>query len=163
MRSHPGAVGILLFFILLGGGARYAIGSIYGRGEAIKLVDTLASSGLYLGSASATASATILALMLTITSMIRRLDADFDDDVWRRVNRVAQVATISLMASLALLLALVFPVGEFEELPSDWFIWLYNVLFAITVMVIALLAMTVALLYTTIRDVISKITPTDDV
>lgn len=159
MRHHPWSTGIFLFFVLLGLGARWAIGSIYSSGEALKLVETLVSSGLYLGSASATASATILALMLTITGMIRRLDAEFDRDVWWRINLVSKAATVSLMASLLLLLALVFPIGEFEKLPVDWYAWLYNGLFAITVLVIALLATTVALLYATIHDVIAKVTP----
>lgn len=162
MKNHPWATGIFVFFVLLGWGARQAIGGIYSLGEAIQLVETLASSGLYLGAASATSSATILALMLTITGMMRRLDADFDYDVWWRINLVAKAATVSLMASLLLLLALVFPVGEFEGLPADWFIWMYNGLFAITVLVVALLATTVALLYATIHDVIATMTPDID-
>ena len=162
LRSHPFAYGIFFFFMALGIGARWAIGSVYSSGEAIQLIETLASSALYLGSASATASATILALMLTLTGFIRRLDADFGRDVWWRVDRVSQSATISLMASLPLLLALVFPIGEFEKLPTAWYGWFYNILFAITVVVIGLLAMTVALLYATIRDVIAKVTPDFD-
>lgn len=159
LRSHPFASLTFVIFLLLGFGARWAIGSVYSAGEAVQLVDALASSGLYLGSASATASATILALMLTLTGFIRRLDADFDEDVWCSVKRVAQASTVSLMASLFLLLALVFPVGEFEKLPVEWYAWLYNFLFATTVVVIALLAMTVALLYATIAEVITTITP----
>lgn len=162
MRTHPWAYLIFFFFLALGFGARWAIGSVYSAGEAVQLIDALASSGLYLGSASATASATILALMLTLTGFIRRLDTDFNQDVWWRIDRVAQSATVSLMASLLLLLALVFPIGEFEKLPSEWYGTFYNILFAITVIVIGLLAMTVALLYATIRDVIAKITPDFD-
>ena len=162
MRTHPAAYFIFLFFGALGLGARWAIGSVYSSGEAIQLIETLAASGLYLGSASATASATILALMLTLTGFINRLDADFDKDVWLRVDRVSQAATVSLMASLLLLLALVFPVGEFEKLPAQWYAIFYNILFGMTVLVISLLAMTVALLYATIRDVIVKITPDFD-
>ena len=162
MRSHPFAYGIFFFFLALGAGARWAIGNVYSSGEAIQLIETLASSALYLGSASATASATILALMLTLTGFINRIDADFKEDTWCSVERVAQSSTISLMASLFLLLALVFPIGEFEKLPAEWYTWFYDALFGITVIVIALLAMTVALLYTTIRDVISKVIPDFD-
>lgn len=162
MKNHPWATTTFLIFVLLGLGARWAIGNVYSQGEALQLVEALASSGLYLGSASATASATILALMLTITGMIRRLDAEFDRDVWWRIDKVAQTATISLMASLTLLLALVFPIGEFEKLPTEWYAWLYNALFGVTVLVIALLATTVTLLYATIREVIAKVSPDVD-
>ena len=71
MPNHPYATATFVLFILLGVGARWAIGSVYSQGEALQLMETLRSSGLYLGSAAATASATILALMLTITGMIR--------------------------------------------------------------------------------------------
>ncbi|WP_260482749.1 hypothetical protein [Sphingomicrobium flavum] len=162
MKNHPWASATFIIFVLLGLTARWAIGSVYSQGEALQLVEALASSGLYLGSASATASATILALMLTITGMIRRLDAEFDRDVWWRIDKVAQAATISLMASLSLLLALVFPIGEFEKLPTEWYAWLYNGLFGVTVLVIALLATTVTLLYATIREVIAKVSPDVD-
>lgn len=163
MRYCPWSITAFALFLLLGAGARWAIGSVYFSGEAIQLMDALASSGLYLGSASATASATILALMLTLTGMIRRLDTDFERGVWVTIDRVSQFSTISLLASLTLLLALVFPIGEFEKLPANWFATFYNLLFGLTVLVIALLATTVTMLYRTIRTVIASITPDYDV
>ncbi|WP_265587198.1 hypothetical protein [Sphingomicrobium arenosum] len=163
MRYCPWSIAAFFAFVLLGGAARWAIGSVYSSGEAIQLMDTLASSGLYLGSAAATASATILALMLTLTGMIKRLDRDWDAPVWKTIDRVSQFSTISLLASLTLLLALVFPIGEFDKLPAGWFATLYNLLFGWTVLVIALLATTVTMLYRTIRTVIASITPHEDV
>lgn len=160
---HPYAYATFFAFLLLGVGARLAIGEIYFAGEAIQLIEALANSGLYLGSAAATASATILALMLTVTGMIRRLDSDFDHSEWQRVNRVAELATISLIASLLLLLSLVFPLGESEKLPNGWYIALYNLVFSLTVLVIALIAATVVMLYITVRKVIAAITPSEDV
>ncbi|MCJ7421425.1 hypothetical protein [Sphingomicrobium astaxanthinifaciens] len=163
MRHCPWSIAAFTIFVTLGFLARWAIGTVYSTGEALQLVETLASSGLYLGSAAATASATILALMLTLSGMIKRLDEDFDLAVWRTIDRVSQFATISLIASLTLLLALVFPIGEFEKLPADWFSRLYDLLFALTVLVIALLATTVVMLYRTLRTVIASITPHDEV
>ena len=155
---------VLVFAVvaLLGLGARIAIGRIYSSSEAVELLDALSGSGLYLGSASATASATILALMLTLIGMVRRADTEFDTSVYRSVLRIARIATASLMVSLILLLALVFPVGEFEDLPTSWYRWMYDGLFAATVTTIGMLAATVILLYQTIHDVIAKLTPGDD-
>ena len=157
------SIGIFLLFCLMGVGARWAIGTVYSSGEAIDLMNALASSGLYLGSASATASATVIALMLTLTGMIRKMDAEFDIPVWKSIDRVSQLSIYSLLASLTLLLALVFPIGEFDKLPANWFVRLYDMLFALTVLAIALLAATAVMLYSTLRAVIRAITPSDDV
>ena len=146
-----------------GYGARQAIGTIYNSGEAIMLLEALGRSGLYLGSAGATSAATTIALMLTLIGMVRRLDTDFDDDVYRNIGRIAKLATASLLTSLALLLVLVFPVGEFDDIPTNWYPSLYEGLFAITVLTVGLLAATVTMLYRTLRNVIASITPGEDV
>lgn len=157
---YPAA--IFLFFVALGLAAHFAIGTVYSAGKALELMASLTDSGLYLGSASATASATIIALMLTLTGMIRRMEADFDREVWVSVDRVSQLSIVSLVASLTLLLALVFPIGEFDNLPPGWFMTLYRVLFGLTVLVTALLAATAVMLYTTLRAVLTAITPHRD-
>ncbi|WP_343344171.1 hypothetical protein WJT74_09615 [Sphingomicrobium sp. XHP0239] len=163
LRQNRSSVATFLIFCGLGLLARWAIGRVYYSGEAIQLMESLTSSGLYLGSASATASATIIALMLTLTGMIRRVDADFDQNVWVSVDKVSQLAIVALLASLTLLLVLVFPIGEFEKLPAGWFMILYDILFGLTVLVIALLSATAVMLYSTLRCVIRAITPTDEV
>ena len=162
LSRYRSSLTVFMVFCTLGILARWAIGRVYYSGEALQLMDSLTDSGLYLGSASATASATVIALMLTLTGMIRRVDADFDIDVWSSVDHVSGLAITSLLASLTLLLALVFPIGEFEKIPAEWFMRLYDVLFALTVLVIALLSATSVMLYSTLRCVIRAITPTDD-
>lgn len=140
-----------------------AIGDIYGAAEARQLLEALSRAGLYLGSAIATASATIIALMLTLIGMINRMDSDFDAQAYRNVDRIAKLASASLMMSLVVLLAFVLPVGEFEELPRAWFTVLYDVLFAGCVVMVALVAATVAMIYITLRSVLAKMTPEDEV
>lgn len=142
--------------------ARSAIGTIYSSGEALDLLRSLQNTGLFVGSAVATASATTLALMLTLIGMIRRADENFGHGTYCNVGRVAKLATASLMSSLILLLVLAFPVGEFEGLPSNWYPLLYDGLFAASSISVALLAATVTLLYRTIHSVIAKVTPSED-
>lgn len=142
-----------------GYGARQAVGRVYGSGEAIALLEALARSGLYLGSATATASATTLALMLTLISMVRRADHEFDTWIYANIERIARLATISFLTSLVLLMVLVFPIGEFDSIPGRWYPMLYETIFAGVVIVIALVAATVILLYRTIRHVIAAMTP----
>ena len=163
LKRYRASFSVFLVFVLLGALARWAIGTVYSTGEALDLMNSLTDSGLYLGSAAATASATIIALMLTLTGMIRKVDTDFDQPVWLSVDRVSQLSIVSLLASLTLLLALVFPIGEFEKMPANWFMRLYDLLFGLTVLVIALLSATAVLLYSTLRSVIRAITPSDEI
>lgn len=148
---------------LAGVGAWQAVGRVYGAAEATVLLEALSRAGLYLGSAGATASATTLALMLTLIGMLRRIDKDFDRDTYIRVELVAKLATAGLMLSLVVLLGFTFPVGEFEELPKDWYTTLYRVSFAAIITLVALLAATVTVLYQTIHRVIASVTPGDEV
>ncbi|MCM8557814.1 hypothetical protein [Sphingomicrobium sediminis] len=144
------------FFVALGAGAWFAVGAIYSSAQAYQLIEALTESGLYLASTGAGASATILALMLTLLGMINRVDAiDFDDGLSVLVKRISKFATLALMLSLLLLLLMVFPIGEYKEIPQKWFGWLFNIMFTMTVLVLASLAMTVTSLYQTIMTVIS--------
>lgn len=148
---------------LLAIGSRFLIGSVYSDADAVQLIEALSRSGLYLGAAIATASATILALMLTLLGFARRLDEDFDRDVYQRINRVGFLSTVSLCFALLLLLFLTLPVGEFTEIPDRWFPWMYNVLVVFVGVLTGMLITTVLLLYTTLRHVTASITPSEDV
>lgn len=152
-----------MLICMTGLGARWAIGDVYSAAEARDLLDALSRAGLYLGSAIATASATILALMLTMIGMIRRADEEFDTEAYRNIDLVAKLATASLMMSLVVLLAFTLPVGEFEELPNQWYTFLYDGLFAGCVVMVALIAATVVMIYRTLQRVLSAVTPGEDV
>ena len=162
-HHHFWAVGTFLAVCLVGYVARQAIGNIYSTAEATLLIESLSRAGLYLGSAIVTASATTLALMLTLIGMMRRIESEFDDTTYRGIELIARLATASLMFGLLVLLAFTLPVGEFEELPAAWFDNLYDWLFAACVAMVGLVAATVAVLYRTLRRVIATMTPGTDV
>lgn len=145
--------------ILIGAGARLAIGNVYSEAEATNLIQALTQTGLYLGSAIAGASATTLALMLTLLGLTNQTRTDFDDDVYRSISQVAWLSTVSLVGAVILLLMLVLPVGEFDKMPDGWYKMMYEVIFALTVAVCALLTATVVRLFMTIRHVIQSVTP----
>ncbi len=152
-----------LGILAIGYVARAAIGHVYGAAEATALLQALSRAGLYLGSAVATASTTTLALMLTLIGMIRRADQQFDDETYRRVMLIARLATTTLITSLIALLAFVFPIEQFDALPSGWYTILYNMLFGACVLMVSLLSTTVVVTYMTLRHVVSSITPGDAV
>ena len=163
MRHMLWPIVTFIVICLIGYGARTAIGNVYGAAEARILLESLSRAGLYLASAIATSSATTIALMLTLIGMIRRMDEDFDNVAYRKIDMVARLATATLLVSLVVLLAFTLPIGEFEQLPSDWYATLYNALFAGCVLVVAMSAATVVTIYGTLRRVITAITPGDEV
>lgn len=140
-------------------GSRFLIGSVYSGANAMELIEALARSGLYLGTGIATSSATILALMLTLLGLTRRMDQEFDAEVYKRINWVGLLSTLSLCAALILLLLLTLPVGEFSELPEHWYPMMYNILVVYVGVLTGLLITTVLLLFTTLRHVGAKIRP----
>lgn len=156
---------LVTFLVALGAGlfSRQAIGNIYSAAEAVDLLEALSRAGLYLGSAIATASATTIALMLTLIGHIKRMDEDFDQQAYRNVELVARLSTVTLLIALFLLMAFALPVGEFEEMPGSYFENLYNALYYSTVVMVGAAAATVVLIYTTLLQVITKITPGDTV
>ncbi|WP_084420161.1 hypothetical protein [Henriciella litoralis] len=149
--------------VLIGVGARFAIGNVYSEAEATNLISSLTQTGLYLGSAIAGASATTLALMLTLLGLTSQARTDFDAGVYKSISQVAWLSTVSLVGAVILLLMLVLPVGEFEKMPEGWYRMMYEIIFALTVLVCALLTATVVRLFLAIRHVIARVTPGDAV
>lgn len=152
-----------LLTVLIGLGARAAIGTVYGAAEAVDLLNALSRAGLYLGSAVATASATTIALMLTLIGLIRRMDEEFDNFAYRSIGMIARLSTVTLLLALFLLMAFALPIGEFDNLPKRWFENVYLGLFAGTILMVGSAAATVVLIYTTLLRVLAKITPGDTV
>ncbi len=155
--SAASGAAIILISLL----AWYAVGMVYSEAQARDLISSLSNSGLYLASAMATASASTLALMLTLIGLTHNADSKFDDGVYRGISRVSILSTGSLIGAVLLLLMLVAPVGEFDKMPSRWYPIYYNCLFAMVGALCAALVTTVMELFLTIRRVIRRITPGD--
>ena len=154
---------LALFVAMLGGLGLWAEGSIYSATEAIDMINALSSSALYLGTAIAGSSGTILALMLTLLGIVKRMDNDLDIDVYRRINLVGILSAISLIGAVLLLLLLCLPIGEYDKIPNLWYTTLYRILFLLVIALSAVLVATIAILYGTVRALIVNITPSDTV
>ena len=145
--------------ILIGVIARSFHGSIYGSPEAQLLIESLTSSTLYLGSAIAASSATVLALMLTLTGLVKQVDEDFDEDIYRRVSAISRLSATNLAGAVLLLMLLSMPVGEFDQIPGYWYVVLYNILYSLMVALCALSVGIVLLLMATVDKLIMNISP----
>lgn len=149
----------LIVTILIALGQPLLTGQVYGEAEAIALLSSLKDSSLYFGNAIATASATILALMLTLLSMTHQMDAEFDRSVYKGIRLIGLISTITFIAAVFLLLCLSLPVGEFENIPSTWFRALYYIISTLNVFLSGLMVIGVLMLFDTITTLIKKIAP----
>lgn len=149
--------------LAVGIGGHVANGAIYSSLHARELIEALSSPALYLGSAIAASASTTMALMLTLLGLVRRVDSEFDDSMYRQVYRISQMSAVLLGGSVVMLLLMTMPIGEFDEIPKGWFPNLYAVLYWLVVILSAMLVAMVSLLFTAIRTLIVKITPTDEI
>jgi hypothetical protein len=101
--------------------------------------------------------------MLTMVGLIRRLDNDFDQNTYHRIRWISLASSVNLCAALLLLLLTTMPVGQFDGLPGNWYSRLFDMIFAMTVLLAALSVGIVVMLYETVNGVIARITPGDEV
>lgn len=137
----------------------FLVGSIYGSAKAIDLLKGLQSSSLYFGSAITTASATVLALMLTLLSMTKKSENDFDQSVYRSIEIVGLISTATFIGAILLLLCLSLPVGKFDNIPQGWFRGLYYTLSTLNGLLSGLMTAGVLILFDTVRLLIRDISP----
>lgn len=135
------------------------VGSIFSEAEAIKLVESLQQSSLYLGGSIAGVSATVLALMLTLLSMTNKVDSNFEKSVYRGIEAVGLISTITFVGAIFLLLFLSLPVGEFDNIPSGWFTGIYYILCTLNGCLSGLMVVGVLILFDTIRTLIKQLSP----
>lgn len=149
--------GVLASCIALVG--QWMVGQIYNGYEARKLLETLIPSAHWLCGSIVTASATILALMLTMLSITRQTDTDFDDDFFRRVKRIGMLTTIALSGAILVLLFLSIPLQESDGLPGSWYEGIYYSLISALALLSGLVVSIVLMLYNTITGLIEVVRP----
>lgn len=88
--------------------------------EARALLQTIVPTIRFLTSAVITASATIMALMLTILSLSSSAEARFEDQHYRRVQLIGTLSAVAIAGGVVLLLFISIPTDESEVL-SGWY------------------------------------------
>lgn len=152
--------GLLAGAIALGG--QWLVGQVYDGYEARQLLEAVASSSLYLGSSIVTASATIIALMLTMLSLTKQADGDFDPVFFKRIQQIARLSTISLSAGILLLLFLSIPLQESDQVPANWFKTIYYILISFVAGLSGLAVGIVLMLLNAINSLIDVVRPSTD-
>ncbi len=102
----------------------------------------------------ALASATILALLLTVLGISSGAKSKLKKDHYRHILQIAKVDTIIFVASLISFLLFNLPVTESENVPNEWFSIVYYFSLGISSMLSAALIVVVIMLYNTVVNII---------
>ncbi|MGF1505474.1 MAG: hypothetical protein ACFB51_10185 [Anaerolineae bacterium] len=86
----------------------------------------------FIGSSVITASSTILALILTVVGLTRRIDNEFSAEHYERIRLLAIINVALLMGSMLLLIVLSVPVGESVSITPQWYTAAYVVYIVLT-------------------------------
>lgn len=148
-RAILGGV-ISLFIILLG---TVLLGKL--SGYEAKVLITKSLSGINtLCNTIALASATILALLLTVLSISSNSKSKLKKDHYLQVLQMAKLDTIVFIASVISFLLLNLPITESESVPNNWFNFIYYISLALSSILTSGLIVVVLMLYNTIVNII---------
>ncbi|MGB3151091.1 MAG: hypothetical protein WBB27_10545 [Maribacter sp.] len=102
----------------------------------------------------ALASATILALMLTLLGVSSNTTSSLKDDHYRHILQIAKLDTIVFIAAILLFLIFNLPVTESENIPENWFNTIYYITLGASALLSSVLVVVVLMLYNTIVNII---------
>jgi hypothetical protein len=139
--------------ILVAAGA-FALGRP-GGAEAKVLLESIIPTSRFLCSAVMTATATILALMLTLLGMSVNSEVDFSTTFYRRVQQIAFHDMVLLIAATVFLVLHCIPIVKSDELPGWWYTTLYYSILSASAITAGSMVGIVIQLYNAVRDLIA--------
>jgi len=119
-------IGAILAAIFLGLGY-VAVGQVH-DGQAENLIPATMPAVRFLASGVIAASATILALMLTLLGMSQSSDDGFADSHYDRIRTISKLNVAAMIGAVFLLTLLTIPVTESEELSRFYDIAYYTII-----------------------------------
>ncbi|EAR17055.1 hypothetical protein [Robiginitalea biformata] len=139
-----------LFFIFL---SSWLLGTLSGYEAKVLIKNSL--SGLnVLCNTIVLASATILALLLTLLGLSSTSNSKLKESHYRHVMQIARVDTVVFIMSLLSFLIFNLPITESENVPANWFTIIYYVSLGISAVLSASLIVVVLMLYNTVINII---------
>lgn len=141
---------------VLMGLATFAVGNV-GDNEARVLLEAMMPTSRFLSSSIMTASATILALMLTVLGMTVKSDVKHEITFYHRIQQIAFYDMLLLITATCFLVLHCIPITKSDELPSWWYPTVYYMLLAIAAILAGAMVSVVAMLYATLRDLIHRL------
>ncbi|WP_281541285.1 hypothetical protein [Maribacter aestuarii] len=148
-RAITGGV-ISMTIMLLG---TFLLGELSGY-EAKSLIKNSIAGVNTLCNTIALASATILALLLTILGVSSGSESKLKKDHYKHILLIARLDTIVFVSALISFLIFSLPVTEFENVPEEWFSILYYTTLGISSVLSAAIIVVVLMLYNTLYSII---------
>ena len=135
----------------------WLVSVIYSDTDVLDILKGLYDSSLYFGSSMATATATLLGLMLTLLSLATSSSVNFDDQLYDRVKLISLLAVVGFLTSLLQLAVLSLPLGKFPSVPDYWFQALYYAINTLNFAIVGIVTSLTLLLTDAIFTAINKL------
>lgn len=145
------AGGVIAMFVF--GIGNFILGEVSGY-EAKELIKQSIAGINTLCNTIVLASATILALLLTVLSLSSGTDSKLKEDYYQYIMKIAKVDTGVFIAALGTFLLFNLPITEAENVPSSWYTWLYYASLAMTTIVASALIVVILMLYSSVVSII---------
>lgn len=153
--NRQAIVGGIIASMIVGIGV-FALGEISGYEAQILLKSALPGLNL-LCNTVVLASATILALILTLLGVSSNSDSKLNNRHYRQVRLVAKVDTILLIIAILLFQLSNLPILESENVPTLWFKYIYWTALMTSALLSGGLISVVLLLYQTVKNIIAVV------
>lgn len=150
--SNRAIIGGVISMLVMGIGA-YMLGELSGY-EAKELIKASLPGINTLCNTIALASATILALLLTLLGITSNASSKLKEDHYQHLLVIAKLDTIVFVASVMSFLLFNLPITESENVPANWFNIIYYISMAISSVLSAALIVVVLMLYNTVVNMI---------
>lgn len=137
-------------------------GNIYSASQAKSLLEAVQKASLFYCSAIITASATIIALMLTLLSLtINKMDEP-QKEIFIRLNAITHLCVVAFIEAVILLLIISFPTQKFQHMEDAWFHYGYYIITIWNGMLAAHMIATILVLKDITKNVIGYLSPDYD-
>jgi hypothetical protein len=144
--------GGILFLCIIGAGS-FVTGHLSGY-EAKQLIKVSINGLNTLCNTIVLASATILALLLTVLGLSSNTSSELRKGHYLNIMQIAKVDTMVFVASLLCFVLFNLPVTESENIPSNWFDIIYYVTLVVSSILSASLIVVVLMLYGIVVNII---------
>ena len=138
--------------VVIGFGA-FTLGS-FGASDSRAMVEAILPTTRFLCSATMTASAAILALMLTVLGLTTGADVKLNTTFYRRIKQIAFYDMIVLCYAVSFLVLQCIPVTKSEEIPAWWYPSVYYGMLAASAILGGGMIAIVSMLYAAISNLI---------
>jgi len=143
-----------LFIFLFTGLGVFLLGNISGY-EAKKLIEASLDGLNMLCNTIVLASATILALLLTLLGISTGSNSKLKAAHYVQVLNIAKFDTILFISSLVLFQFFNFPIATSDSVPVDWYKWIYWAALIASSGISGMMVTTILMLYSTVTNIIN--------